>query len=120
MLEAQQHAADGKVGGKPASASNTAAATAGPKSTAAAAAARHSSAGGTTEGLADKTPPPEPCSLLSPELASVLNPLVMYARKVCCLPDAPATMQQLDGLCALVKLRAVWPPLVRRCQTCVL
>jgi hypothetical protein len=55
---------------------------------------------------------PEPCSLLSPELASVLNPVVMYAYKASGLPDGPASKQQLDTLCEPVKLRAAWPPLV--------
>jgi hypothetical protein len=55
----------------------------------------------------------EPCSLLSPELASVLNPVVVYAYKASGLPDRPATKQQLDTLCEPVKLKAVWPPLVR-------
>jgi hypothetical protein len=56
--------------------------------------------------------PPEPCSLLTPELAAALNPVVLCAYKVKSLPDAPATQQQLDTMCERVKLMAVWPGLV--------
>jgi hypothetical protein len=61
---------------------------------------------------AEQAVPPEPCSLLNPELASVLNPVVLFAQKASCLPDLPASRQQLDTLCESIKLRAVWPPLV--------
>jgi hypothetical protein len=43
----------------------------------------------------------------------VLNPVVLFAQKASCLPDLPASRQQLDTLCENIKLRAVWPPLVR-------
>lgn len=65
------------------------------------------------ETAAEHAAPPEPCSLLSPELAYVLNPVVLYAYKAACLPHGPASRQQLETLCEPVKLKAVWPPMVR-------
>lgn len=61
---------------------------------------------------AEQAAPLEPCSLLSPELASVLNPVVLYTYKASCLPDLPASRQQLETLCEPVKLKTMWPPLV--------
>lgn len=103
-----QHA-DSKQPGKPNSAKGMAART----STAAQAATAeqqqlHADAG--------SNPAPEPCGLLNPELAAVLNPVVIYAYKATHLPDAPASWQQLDSLCDPVSLRAHWPPLVSSSQ----
>lgn len=102
MFEALQ--ADSKAAaGKPQATSTAAAAKA--------AAAKHGAArmSAADEAAAAEQPaPPEPCSLLSPVLASVLNPLVLFARKAACLPDLPASLQQLDTLCEGVKLRAVF------------
>jgi hypothetical protein len=110
LLDAQQ--ADAKASSKPASAaaSNAAKAAAGkPGAASSAGAARMSTV---DEAAAEQATPPEPCTLLSPEQASVFNPLVLHAYKAACLPDAPATRQQLETLCEKVSLKAVWPPLV--------
>lgn len=76
------------------------------------------------EAAAEQAAPLEPCSLLSPELASVLNPVVLYTYKASYLPDLPASRQQLETLCQPVKLTTLWPPLVstrppaRACAAC--
>jgi hypothetical protein len=76
-------------------------------------AARMSTADETAAAAAaEHAAPLEPCSLLSPELASVLNPLVVYTYKASCLPDLPASRQQLETLCEPVTLKTLWPPLV--------
>lgn len=53
--------------------------------------------------------PGDPMKLLTPELASRLNPLIIVPMRANCLPDTPATTSQLDVKCEPVKLRMCWP-----------
>ncbi|DBA67916.1 TPA: hypothetical protein ACH3X2_014119 [Trebouxia sp. C0005] len=48
--------------------------------------------------------PLQPCSLLSPALAAQLNPVIFTPCKVTRVPDAPATLDQLDCMCHPVTL----------------
>jgi hypothetical protein len=100
--------ADPKSAGKTASSSGAAAAAA------AAPSGGRPSSSKLLEAAAALAEPPEPCSLLTPELAAALNPIVLCAYKVKNLPDAPATQQQLDMMCERVKIKAVWPGLVSK------
>jgi len=103
---------DTKATGKPQSAGVAAAAKA-PAAKQTGAAAQQANSANMAAPEAEPAPPPEPCSLLSPELAARLNPVVLYAHKASGLPDAPATKQQLEGLCERLKLSVHWPPAVR-------
>jgi hypothetical protein len=105
--------AEGQQPGKPQAAATAAAKPPAPKH---AGAARMSAAD--DAAAAEHAAVLEPCSLLSPELASVLNPVVLYAFKASGLPDGPASKQQLETLCEPVKLKAVWPPLVSPTTSC--